>query len=201
LTTYGDNLEFFGLDPNYKGVTGKQLYEKMTTVYGKLNLATNPLPWDKIVDLDFIKGLGLDAAQGGVAEKKVVFASAPTAQVAQGSAIASKPVKVSFASNSSTLDENAKGIIDVLFVEQAKAFPGQHIRIEGNTDSTGSAAINTRISKERAQAVVEYLVNAHGFSRNQFIAVGNGPSKPVCTDDSPACLAKNRRTDFQILDN
>ena len=201
LTTYGDNLEFFGLSPSYTGVTGKQLYEKMTTVYGKLNLATNPLPWDKIVDLDFIKGLGLDAAQGGVAEKKVVFASAPTAQVAQGAAIASKPVKVSFASNSSTLDENAKGIIDVLFVEQAKAFPGQHIRIEGNTDSTGSAAVNTRISKERALAVVEYLVSAHSFSRNQFIAVGNGPSKPVCTDDSPACLAKNRRTDFQILDN
>ena len=203
LTTYGDNLEFFGLNATYTGVTGRQLYEKMTTVYGKLNLATNPLPWDKIVDLDFIKGLGLDAAQGGVAEQKATF-SAPTAQVAQSKAIASKPVKVSFASGSSVLDENAKEIINSVFVDAAKAFPGQHIRIIGNTDNTGNAAVNTRISKERARAVVEFLVAQHGFDRNRFSppnGEGVGPSNPLCTDDTPMCLAKNRRTDFQILEN
>jgi NitT/TauT family transport system substrate-binding protein len=175
----------------------------MTTVYGKLNLATNPLPWDKIVDLDFIKGLGLDAAQGGVAEQKATF-SAPTAQVAQSKAIASKPVKVSFASGSSVLDENAKEIINSVFVDAAKAFPGQHIRIIGNTDNTGNAAVNTRISKERARAVVEFLVAQHGFDRNRFSppnGEGVGPSNPLCTDDTPMCLAKNRRTDFQILEN
>jgi NitT/TauT family transport system substrate-binding protein len=203
LATYGDNLEFFGLAPNYTGVTGKQLYEKMTTVYGKLNLAPNPLPWDKIVDLEFIKGLGLDAAQGGVAEQKATF-TAPTAAVAQSKAIASKPVKVSFASGSSVLDENARGIIDMLFIDAAKAFPSQHIRIIGNTDNTGNAAANTRISKERAKAVVDYLVTQHGFDRNRFSPPngdGVGPSNPLCTDDTPACLAKNRRTDFQILEN
>ena len=203
LTTYGDNLEFFGLNPGYTGVTGKQLYEKMTTVYGKLNLATNPLPWDKIVDLDFIKGLDLDAAQGGVAEKKATF-SAPTAAIAQSKAIASKPVRVSFASGSSVLDENAKSLIEDRFVEAAKAFPGQHIRVIGNTDNTGNAAVNTRISKERARAVVEYLVTQQGFDRNRFSpsnGEGVGPINPLCTDDTPACLAKNRRTDFQILEN
>jgi NitT/TauT family transport system substrate-binding protein len=202
LTTYGDNLDFFGLNSSYTGVTGKQLYEKMTTVYGKLNLATNPLPWDKIVDLDFIKGLGLDAAQGGVAEQKATF-SAHTAAMSQSKAIASKPVRVSFASGSSVLDENAKGIIEALFIEAAKAFPAQHIRIIGNTDNTGNAAVNTRISKERARAVVEYLVQ-QGFERNRFSppnGEGVGPSNPLCTDDTPSCLAKNRRTDFQILEN
>jgi NitT/TauT family transport system substrate-binding protein len=204
LATYGDNLEFFGLDQNYKGVTGQELYTKMTTVYGKLNLAPNPLPWDQIVDLDFIKSLGLDVSQGGVAEQKTTFTSAPSAQIVQAKAIASKPVKVSFASGSSVLDENAKGLIDMLFIEQAKAFPGQHIRIIGNTDNTGNAAVNTRISKERAKAVVEYLVSQHGFDRNRFAPLngdGVGPSNPLCTDDTPACLARNRRTDFQILEN
>jgi len=200
LTTYGDNLDFFGLNTGYTGVTGKQLYEKMTTVYGKLNLASNPLPYDQIVDLDFIKSLRSCIKGSGAAEKAVTF-SAPTAQVAKSAAIASKPVRVSFATNSTTLDENAQSVIEMLFVEQAKAFPTQHIRIIGNTDNTGNASTNTRISKGRAAAVVDYLVTKQGFDRNRFVADGVGPSNPLCTEDTDACRAKNRRTDFQILDN
>jgi NitT/TauT family transport system substrate-binding protein len=199
LATYGDNLEFFGLDTKYSGVTGKQLYEKMTTVYGRLNLAPNPLSWDKITDPEFIQGLR-GCIKGGEAQNKVAF-TAPTTEVVQAKAITSKPVKVTFASGSSVLDENARSIIEMLFVDQAKAFPTQHIRIIGNTDSTGNAAANTRISKERAKAVVDYLVSQHGFDRNRFVWDGVGPSNPLCNEDTPICLAKNRRTDFQILDN
>lgn len=200
LATYGDNLEFFGLDATYKGVTGKDLYEKMTTVYGKLNLAKDPLSWSQIADIPFIQGLGLEKETGMAPEKKVSF-SAPTQKVIQARAVASKPVKVSFDSGSSALDENARGIIDMLFVDQAKAFPSSRIRIEGNTDSTGSLAANRRISQERAQAVVTYLVAQHQMDKNRFVAVGNGPDKPVCNETTPICLAKNRRTDFQILED
>lgn len=200
LATYGDNLEFFGLDSAYKGVTGKDIYEKMTTVYGKLNLAKGSLPWAQIVDTALIQNLGLEREAGMTAEKKATF-STPTAKVATAKAIASKPVKVSFASGSSVLDENARGIIDMLFVDQAKAFPTSTLRIEGNTDSTGNPAANKRISLERAQAVVNYLVTQHQMDKNRFVAVGNGPDKPICSEDTPVCLAKNRRTDFQILEN
>jgi NitT/TauT family transport system substrate-binding protein len=199
LATYGDNLDFFGLNPNYKGVTGKEIYSKMSTVYGRLNLAKDPEPWDQLVDLDFVKSLGT-VTETTSAEKAVTF-SAPTAQTVQAKAIASKPVRVSFASGSSVLDENAKGIIDMMFVDQAKAFPTSHFRIEGNTDSTGSAVVNNRISAERAQSVVSYLVTQHGFDRNRFVSKGNGPSNPLCQEDSDSCRSKNRRTDFQILEN
>ena len=198
LTTYGDNLQFFGLDPSYKGTTGKELYEKMTTVYGKLNLAQNPLPYDKVVDLDFIKDLKLDNDKAQAAAKKAVF-TAPTVQVQQAAPVASKAVRVSFATNSTALDENAKGIIDMMFVEQAKAFPGQHFKIIGNTDNTGNAAINKRISQARAESVVSYLTTL-GFDRNQFLPVGSGPDNPLCTEDTEPCRAKNRRTDFVLLD-
>jgi len=200
LTTYGDNLDFFGLNPGYKGATGKDIYTKMSTVYGRLNLAKDPEPWDQLVDLDFVKSLGTITNGVAGSEKAVTFA-APTASTVQAKAIASKPVRVSYASGSSILDENAKGIIDMMFVEQAKAFPTSHFRIEGNTDSTGSAEANTRISTARAKSVVDYLVSQHGFDRNRFIWKGNGPNNPTCQDDSDACRAKNRRTDFQILEN
>jgi NitT/TauT family transport system substrate-binding protein len=199
LTTYGDNLDFFGLTPGYKGVTGKDIYTKMSTVYGRLNLAKDPEPWDQLVDLDFVKSLGM-VTEATSSEKTVTFL-APTAQTVQAKAIASKPVRVSFASGSSTLDENAKGIIDMMFVDQAKAFPTLHFRIEGNTDSTGSAEVNKRISAERAQSVVNYLVSQHGFNWNRFVSKGNGPNNPLCQEDSDSCRSKNRRTDFQILEN
>jgi NitT/TauT family transport system substrate-binding protein len=196
LATLGDNLDFFGINNSYSGVTGKNLYEKMTVVYSKLNLSDNAPSWDKVVDLDFIRSLNV---QGGTSEKKVEFA-APTKAVSTSKAIASKPVRVSFASGKSQLDDNATSIIDFMFVEQVKAFPSSRIRIEGNTDHTGAVEANRRISKERAEAVVNYLVSQHGMDRNRFVVVGNGPDKPLCSEDTPICLAKNRRTDFQILE-
>ena len=115
-------------------------------------------------------------------------------------AVASKPVKISFAHGSVVLDDNAQSIIDDKVVEQLKAFPTSRIRVEGNTDKTGSASANIQISRQRAQAVVDYLVQKHGFDANRFVVVGNGSSKPACTEDTPVCLAKNRRTEFQILE-
>lgn len=196
LTTYQDNLDFFGLNNSYSGVTGQTLYEKMTKVYSKLNLSSNAPPWDSIVDLDFIREIKVSEGQR---EEKVVF-KAPTQKEATAKAFASKPVRVSFDSGSSVLDENAKSIIDLMFVDQAKAFPSTRIRIEGNTDKTGSAEANRRISKERAQSVVNYLVTNHQMDNNRFVVAGNGPDKPLCQEDTPICYSKNRRTDFQLLE-
>lgn len=199
LTTYGDNLDFFGINSGFSGVTAKDLYEKMTVVYGKLNLAKNSLPYSKIVDVDFIKGLNMQSESGMAAETVAAF-KAPTTADVQAPVVASKPVRVSFEHGSSVLDENAKSIIDMSFAEQVKAFPTSRIRIEGNTDNTGSDSVNRTISKARAQAVVEYLVTAHKMDRNRFVTVGNGPDKPLCKDDTEVCRSKNRRTDFQILE-
>ncbi len=49
LTTHGDNLNFFGRNPDYKGMTGEQLYTKMGTIYEKLGFAKSGwLPWQQI---------------------------------------------------------------------------------------------------------------------------------------------------------
>ncbi len=196
LATFGDNKDFFGLNSSYTGVTGQSIYEKMTTVYSRLNLASKSLTWNVVADTAFINSLQVSGE--AAAEVKPTF-TAPTQRDTTARAVASKPVRISFAHGSTTLDENAQRIIDLSFVEQAKAFPTSRIRVEGNTDKTGSADANRRISRQRAQAVVDYLVQ-HGFDVNRFVVVGNGPDKAVCSEDTPACLAQNRRTDFQILE-
>jgi NitT/TauT family transport system substrate-binding protein len=199
LTSYGDNLDFFGLNPSYSNVKGEDLYTKMGKVYSSLRLADkDKIPvYDNVVDKDFIRSLKVT---GTAAESEVqkTFTKASSADV-RAQAITSKAVRVTFPSGDATLSEDAKELIQIKFVDDARAFPNARIRIEGNTDAVGSRASNIALSKKRAESVVNYLVNELGMDANRFIVIGNGPDKPSCTDETPVCFAKNRRTDFQIL--
>jgi OOP family OmpA-OmpF porin len=58
----------------------------------------------------------------------------------------------------------------------------------------GSRETNVRLSRARADAVAQFLVSK-GFDKNKFDVVGNGPDKPIASNDTDAGKAKNRRTD------
>ena len=62
----------------------------------------------------------------------------------------------------------------------------------------GSREANVRLSKARGDAVARYLMSK-GFERGKFDVVGNGPDKPVATNDTDEGRAKNRRTDFEVI--
>ncbi len=78
------------------------------------------------------------------------------------------------------------------------ANPGVRVRIEGNTDSTGTATANLLLSQARAQTVLDTLVGL-GVARDRLSAVGYGESRPKVPDNSPANQAVNRRVDFVVL--
>ncbi len=78
-------------------------------------------------------------------------------------------------------------------------FAGMKVRIEGNTDNVGSADMNRELSQKRAKSVADYLVKTYNFDPNRFIIVGNGPDKPVATNNTEEGRAANRRTEFQLL--
>jgi len=88
----------------------------------------------------------------------------------------------------------------MFFSNTAREFAGARIRIEGNTDSIGSRDSNVKLSWRRANAVANYLVNKYGFDRNRFVIIGNGPDKPVADNNTDEGRAKNRRTDFALLE-
>lgn len=198
LCTYGDNVNFFGLNPDYTGVSGEEIYNKMETKYAKAGYINERLPsWRMVGNPSLISALELtgDQHQG---EEKVTFTEA-TEEVKQAEAISTKQVSINFPSGSATLDDNMKRIIDLEFLDIAKSFGNARIRIEGNTDNKGSRATNVALSKKRAQAVANYLINEHGFDKNRFIIIGNGPDKPVAENSTPEGRAQNRRTDFELL--
>ena len=71
------------------------------------------------------------------------------------------------------------------------------VRIEGHTDSKGSAKLNTSLSKARAQAVRKYLVDK-GVEAPRLEAAGFGPKKPVADNATAEGREKNRRVEFMI---
>ncbi len=73
------------------------------------------------------------------------------------------------------------------------------IRVEGNTDSRGNNDANKKLSQERAQSVVDYLVGK-GIAATRLEAVGYGEEKPLVAEKTDADRAKNRRVDFFIAE-
>jgi NitT/TauT family transport system substrate-binding protein len=203
LTTHGDNIDFFGLNPDYKGVNGEELYNKMKLKYDQLGYKTaNAKSWRLLAAKELINTVNL-TTPGSESEKGKVFTSANT-EVKEKEALSTKQLSISFRSGEYQLDENAKQLIDVQFIPIAKAFSNSRVRIEGNTDNVGSFAANVALSKKRAQAVADYLIREHQMSSNRVIINGNGPSKPVagCEDNATeACKGKNRRTDFELVND
>jgi outer membrane protein OmpA-like peptidoglycan-associated protein len=73
------------------------------------------------------------------------------------------------------------------------------VLIEGHTDSIGSRPFNLDLSRRRAKAVEDYLVTK-GINRTRLRSDGFGFDRPVAPNDNALNRAKNRRTDFRLVD-
>jgi outer membrane protein OmpA-like peptidoglycan-associated protein len=106
--------------------------------------------------------------------------------------------KVQFATGSSQilpvsfslLDEVAKVLTDNPQIEL--------LQVEGHTDSTGTAAINRKLSQQRAESVMAYLVGK-GVPAGRMKAKGFGPDKPIADNATDDGKEKNRRVEFNIV--
>ena len=76
--------------------------------------------------------------------------------------------------------------------------PDIKVEIAGHTDNIGSDAVNLKLSRARAAAVVDYLVSK-GINPSRLVAKGYGESQPVTSNDTDEGRAQNRRVEFKIL--
>jgi|APTNR8051073442_1049403.scaffolds.fasta_scaffold00614_18 outer membrane protein OmpA-like peptidoglycan-associated protein len=74
------------------------------------------------------------------------------------------------------------------------------IEIVGHTDNTGAAQYNLELSRNRAMAVRQYLVQ-QGCEAGRIEALGLGMSKPVAPNDTESGRAQNRRVEIRITSN
>jgi cytochrome c oxidase subunit 2 len=104
---------------------------------------------------------------------------------------------INFESGSASLTANSKYELDNL-VTGLNAYPNVNIEVAGHTDNVGDSAANMALSAARASAVAKYLGD-RGISLNRIKPRGYGDSKPLVANDTPENQAKNRRTEFTIL--
>ncbi|MDE1193292.1 MAG: OmpA family protein [Arachidicoccus sp.] len=71
------------------------------------------------------------------------------------------------------------------------------LKLAGHTDNTGNFNSNMRLSKERAEAVKEYLVSK-GANPSRIEAVGYGSTQPIATNKTAEGRQKNRRVEFTL---
>ena len=86
--------------------------------------------------------------------------------------------------------------------QTAKGMKGYLIEVMGYTDSTGSAAVNTKLSKDRAEAVINCLVQEGKIPVRHIVAPGAmGEYEPASSNETKAGRADNRRVEVKVLLN
>jgi outer membrane protein OmpA-like peptidoglycan-associated protein len=96
-----------------------------------------------------------------------------------------------FEKGSAKLTENAKKELQRI-AGIMKKFPDSKWRIEGHTDSQGSAEFNKKLSQERANAVKKFLISL-GISEKMLVAEGMGENYPIADNKTEEGRQKNRR--------
>jgi OOP family OmpA-OmpF porin len=76
------------------------------------------------------------------------------------------------------------------------ADPALKVYVVGHTDSVGVLEANMKLSQDRADAVAQMLVRAHGIAAARLKSFGNGPYAPVASNDSEAGRSRNRRVEL-----
>ena len=110
-------------------------------------------------------------------------------------------VAVTFRTNSAVLSPQAKTSLDELAAKAigARAFM---IEVSGHTDSTGSEAKNFRLSRQRADAVVQYLAVTHKIPLRRFITpMGYGKTEAVADNTTAEGRMQNRRVEVKMIVN
>ncbi len=110
-----------------------------------------------------------------------------------------KIVSVNFKVNSFVLSPEAKTVLDAIAM-QAKTEKGYVIEVAGHASADGKLEVNRKLSRERADAVIQYLVESHNIPQRRIASTfGYGIAQPVADNTTKEGREQNRRVDVKIL--
>lgn len=108
---------------------------------------------------------------------------------------------VKFPFGSSTVSTKDQAELKKL-AQSATGITGYMIEVIGYADSTGSAAVNTKLSENRAKAVVTYLIQQCGIPVRRVVAPGAmGEYGAAAPNETKTGRAENRRVEVKVLVN
>lgn len=211
-TGVADNLRILGLAGSHNQY--EAVYTDFGSIWRDLGMYARPdyltVPARESFDYRFVKAAAErhQEAEKKAAEPVVEFTPEKRIEASKAGTAMTKPVYITFEMGSADLTARARKTLD----DEVAPFIDQNSRayfaIEGNTDSTGSRSVNTRLSKARADAVKRYLVEQWEYDADRFDVVGNGPDAPICNESDPtgegyadldACRTANRNVGISVL--
>jgi outer membrane protein OmpA-like peptidoglycan-associated protein len=108
---------------------------------------------------------------------------------------------VYFASGKSTISDKDKTQLSTLAASAVKQ-TGYIIEVKGYADSTGNAAANQTLSKDRAYSVVDYLMQNCNVPPRHIVSPGAmGISSPVSSNETAQGRSENRRVEVKVMVN
>ncbi len=194
LTPYADNAQFFGL------TGGKAHYETLFdtafVIWRKKGLVTRAVSAGDWADTRFLAALASAYPGQAVQEASVIAPKTPTQT---DRAIINKQIQIHFTPGSDEIMPGSYFVLDALG-ETMTSFGNTYLRVEGNTDSTGSATTNMTLSERRALAIKNYILkNFPGMQAQRFQTIGRGAGNPVAPNTTEAGRQLNRRTDIKVV--
>ena len=100
-----------------------------------------------------------------------------------------------------TFREDDKATLSQL-ASSTKDLQGYLIEVKGFADSSGNAADNQKLSKDRAENVIDYLMQDAKVSPRHIVAPGAmGVADPVASNETPQGRSENRRVEVKVLMN
>lgn len=107
---------------------------------------------------------------------------------------------INFDTDKDTIKAGSKPVLDQA-VEVMKKYPDIRVRITGHTDAVGPYRHNVDLSLRRAKSVKKYMVRKGGVDHERIEVEGKGPDVPIDTNDTVEGRARNRRIEFQVIED
>jgi NitT/TauT family transport system substrate-binding protein len=193
LTPYADNAQFYGLSGGKAHF--ETLFDTAFVIWRKKGLVTRPVEAKDWVDARFLRALA-SAYPGQQVEEAKLAARAPSQQ---DRAIINKEIQIHFTPGSDEIMPGSYFVLDSLG-DTMTSFGGTYLRVEGNTDSTGSPTSNMTLSERRALAVKNYILKTFpSVQPARFQTIGRGSANPVAPNTTEAGRQLNRRTEIKVV--
>ncbi|MGN1246667.1 MAG: OmpA family protein [Muribaculaceae bacterium] len=120
--------------------------------------------------------------------------------MARGESVEGKTIcaidDINFDFNSSDIREDSFSYLDKLASTIIRM--NAQVEVKGHTDSTGPDDVNMRISRQRAKAVMDYLIT-QGVNPNMISYSFYGATRPLVSNETIEGRRINRRVEVEIL--
>jgi len=193
LTPFADNAQFYGLAGGRAHY--ETLFDTAFVIWRKKGLVTRTVDAKEWADTRFLSAVA-SLYPGEVVEEPKVAAKAPSSR---DRAIINKQIQIHFTPGSDEIMPGSYFVLDSLG-DTMTSFGSTYLRVEGNTDATGSAATNLTLSERRALAVKNYILQTFpNIQGARFQTIGRGSSNPVAANTTEAGRQLNRRTEIKVV--